>query len=151
VLGMGGYLLARGRNLSSPLSMMVALVAALNGWIICWGATDWFGALGAFTWFPWTWWGLERALDSRRSRWRFLWPAPFVYLLVTGGFPYTVLMLLLLIAWLSIKSVVQTRNIFTIFPMLFGVALGFGLSAPAWLALLDLVHGSARELQAASA
>src|SRR6266404_9871368 len=31
--------------------------------------------------------------------------------------------------------------------MLFGVALGFGLSAPAWLAILDLVQGSARELQ----
>src|SRR5947207_5923216 len=82
VLGMGGYLLARGRHLSSPLSMMVALVAALNGWIICWGATDWFGALGAFTWFPCTCWGLERALDSRRSRCRFLWPAQFVYLCV---------------------------------------------------------------------
>src|SRR5437667_426476 len=40
---------------------------------------------------------------------------------------------------------------FSIFPMLFGVALGFGLSAPAWLAILDLVHGSARELQPASA
>jgi hypothetical protein len=35
--------------------------------------------------------------------------------------------------------------------MLFGVALGFGLSAPAWLALLDLVQGSARELQSAAA
>src|SRR5947207_11537512 len=34
---------------------------------------------------------------------------------------------------------------------LFGVALGFGLSAPACLAILDLVHGSARELQPASA
>ena len=31
--------------------------------------------------------------------------------------------------------------------MLFGVTLGFGLSAPAWLAILDLVQGSARELQ----
>jgi len=31
------------------------------------------------------------------------------------------------------------------------VALGFGLSAPAWLAILDLVQGSARELQAARA
>src|SRR5947207_14841576 len=30
--------------------------------------------------------------------------------------------------------------------MLFGFALGFGLSAPAWLAILDLVQGSAREL-----
>ncbi len=35
--------------------------------------------------------------------------------------------------------------------MLLGVALGFGLSAPAWLAILDLVQGSARELQSPSA
>jgi len=60
-------------------------------------------------------------------------------------------MLLLLIAWLVIKSLFQTRNIFSVLPMLVGVALGFGLSAPAWLALLDLVQGSARELQSAAA
>src|ERR1043166_2986351 len=35
--------------------------------------------------------------------------------------------------------------------MHFGVALGFGLSAPAWLAILDLVQGSARELQSPAA
>jgi hypothetical protein len=151
VLAIGAFLLARDRDFAIPLSIFVALVASLNGWILCWGATDWFGALGAFTWFPWAWWGTERALNVRRTKWRFLWPAPFVYLLVTGGFPYTVLMLLLLIAWLSIKSLVQTRNFLSILPMLFGVALGFGLSAPAWLALLDLVQGSARELQPARA
>ena len=150
-LAIGAFLLVRDRQFSIPLSIFVALVASLNGWIICWGASDWFGALGAFTWLPWAWWGAERALDLRRTKWRFLWPAPFVYLLVTGGFPYTVLMLLLLIAWLSIKSLVQTRNIFSILPLLLGVALGFGLSAPAWLALLDLVQGSARELQSAAA
>jgi len=151
VLAIGAFLLARDRGFSVALSIFVALIASLNGWIICWGATDWFGALGAFTWLPWAWWGAERALDSRRTKWRFLWPASFVYLLVTGGFPYTVLMLLLLIAWLVIKSLVQTRNIFSVLPMLVGVALGFGLSAPAWLALLDLVQGSARELQSAAA
>jgi hypothetical protein len=151
VLAMGGYLLARGRNLSAPLSTMVALVTALNGWIICWGATDWFGALGAFAWFPWAWWSLERALDSRRSRWRFLWPAPFVYLLVAGGFPYTVLMLAVLAAWLSLKSLGQTRRLSSIWPLVLGLALGFGLSAPAWLALFDYVRGSAREAQDSSA
>jgi len=67
----------------------------LNGWIICWGASDWFGALGAFAWIPWAWWGLERALDRQRNAGDFLWPAPFVYLVVSGGFPYTVLMLVL--------------------------------------------------------
>jgi hypothetical protein len=150
VLAIGAFLLARDRRFSVPLSIFVALVASLNGWIICWGATDWFGALGAFTWLPWAWWGAERALDRQRTKWRFLWLAPFVYLLVTGGFPYTVLMLLLLIAWLSIKSLVQTRSVTAILPMLLGVALGFGLSAPAWLAILDLVQGSARELQPAA-
>ena len=151
VLGMGGYLLARGRNLSSPLSIMVALVAALNGWIICWGATDWFGALGAFTWFPWAWWAMERALNPRRSRWRFLWPAPFVYLLVTGGFPYTVLMLGLLAAWLVIKSLGEMRQLSSLWPLAAGLFLGLGLSAPAWLALLDYVHGSARQAQESAA
>ena len=151
VLAIGAFLLARDRGVSAALSIFVALIASLSGWIICWGASDWFGALGAFTWLPWAWWGAERALDSGRTRWRFLWPAPFVYLLVTGGFPYTVLMLLLLIAWLSIKSLVQTHDVFSILPLLIGVAVGFGLSAPAWLALLDLVQGSARELQSPAA
>jgi hypothetical protein len=150
VLAMGGYLLARGRDLSPPLSMMVALVAALNGWIICWGATDWFGALGAFAWLPWAWWGMERALDGRRTRWRFLWPAPFVYLLVTGGFPYTVLMLMLLTGWLALKSLGETRKLSSLWPLALGIALGIGLSAPAWLALLDYVHGSARAVQTSS-
>ena len=150
-LAVGAFLLARDRQFSVPLSIFVALIASLNGWIICWGATDWFGALGAFTWLPWAWWAAARALDPRRSKWRFLWPAPFVYLVVTGGFPYTVLMLFLLIAWLAIKALVETRSILSVVPMLFGVALGFGLSAPAWLAILDLVQGSARELQPAKA
>src|SRR5438309_2131333 len=149
VLAAGAFLLARHRKLSFPLSIFVALIAALNGWIICWGASDWFGALGAFAWLPWAWWGLERALDRQRTRWRFLWPAPFVYLVVTGGFPYTVLMLALLIAWLSIKGMwerPQSRELqadeqsrdakvpptLAILPMLGGTALGFGMSAPAW-------------------
>jgi len=147
VLAMGGYLLARGRNLAPPLATMVGLVAALNGWIICWGATDWFGALCAFAWLPWAWWGMERALDRQRTRWRFLWPAPFVYLVLTGGFPYTVLMLALIGAWVAIKSLGQTRKIAAIVPLLLGVILGLGLAAPAWLALLDYVHGSARAVQ----
>jgi hypothetical protein len=147
VLAAGAFLLARGRQFSVQLSIFVALVAALNGWIVYWGVTDWFPAISAFTWLPWAWWGLERALDRQRTRYRFLWPAPFVYLLVTGGSPYMVLMLLLLVAWLSIKSLVHTKNLISILPMLFGAALGFGLSAPAWLALLNYVHGSARELQ----
>lgn len=149
-LAMGAYLLARGRNLSAPLSAMVAFVAALNGWIMCWGATDWFGALGAWTWLPWAWWGLERALDPTRGRWRYFWPAPFVYLLVTGGFPYTVGMLALLAAWLAFESLMRTKKFSSILPMAFGALLGLALSAPAWLALFDYIRGSARQADPAA-
>src|SRR5207248_9155594 len=76
VFSAGAFLLARGRKLSIPLSTFVALVASLNGWIICWGASDWFGALGAFAWLPWAWWAAGRALDPRRSQCRCVWPAP---------------------------------------------------------------------------
>ncbi len=148
VLAAGAFLLARDRGLTNSLATMVALVAALNGWIICWGATDWFGALGAFAWLPWAWWGMVRALDPARSRGRFLWPAPFVYLLIAGGFPYTVLMLALVAAWLAAKSLVERRQLLQLWPLALGLALGFGLSAPAWLALFDYVHGSARGEQA---
>ncbi|HJT45148.1 MAG TPA: hypothetical protein VJ721_02650, partial [Chthoniobacterales bacterium] len=182
VAAAGAFLLARDRRLSVALSIFVALVAALNGWIVCWGATDWFGALGAYAWLPWAWWSLERSLrmasytgegemsfsgashegaqrSTRGARGpqtlrvliAALWPAPFIYLLVTGGFPYTILMLLLLIAWLAIRTLVQIRDWKMILPMLFGVALGFGLSAPAWLAIFDYVNGSARSLQSVNA
>ncbi len=151
VLGMGGYLLARGRELAAPLALMVGLVAALNGWIVCWGATDWFGALGAFAWLPWAWWGMERALDPRRGPYRFLWPAPFVYLLIAGGFPYTVVMLVVLAGWLALRSIVQTRSPASVWPLALGLLLGVGLSAPAWLALFDYVSGSARQAQDPSA
>ena len=151
VLAAGAFLLARQRKLTTPLALFVALVATLNGWNICWGATDWFGALGAFAWLPWAWWGLERSLERDRGRWRFLWPAPFVYLVVTGGFPYTVVMLGVIAAWLSLRSLVETRSLRFIFPLALGTALGFGLSAPAWLALLDYVQGSGRAITSASA
>lgn len=161
VLSAGAFLVARGRKLCVSLSIFVALVASLNGWIICWGASDWFGALGAFTWLPWAWWAAERALDPTRSRWRFLWPAPFVYLLIAGGFPYTVLMLALVLVCLALRAAFEVRTVDTaspartrpgglarltrIGPLIAGVTLGCGLAAPAWLALLDYIHGSARE------
>jgi hypothetical protein len=151
VLAAGAFLLGRERTFSVPLSLMIAMVTALNGWNICWGATDWFGALAAFAWLPWAWWGLERALDSNRGRFRFLWPVPFVYLVVTGGFPYTVVMLCVLVTWLALRTVFKTRALSACGPMVFGVALGFGLSAPAWLALLDYVQGSGRAAQSAMA
>src|SRR2546423_9308786 len=63
VLAIGAFVLARDRGFSIPLSIFVALVASLSGWIICWCATDWLGALRAFALVPWAGWGAERELD----------------------------------------------------------------------------------------
>ena len=147
-LAMGAYMLARGRDLSPPLALMVALVSALNGWIISWGASDWFGALAAFTWLPWSWWAMERALRPGSSWRTALLPAPFIYLLITGGFPYTVLMLALVTAWLTVRALVGRRDWTSPVRLGVGWLLGLGLSAPAWIALLEYSHGSRRAVEA---
>src|SRR5260370_17157323 len=52
ILPIAPFLLARDRRFSIALSIFVALVASLNGWIICWCATHSFGALVAVAWLP---------------------------------------------------------------------------------------------------
>ncbi len=146
VLAMGGYLLARGRELAPPLALMVALVAALNGWMMCWGASDWFGALAAFAWLPWSWWALERALRRGGGAGGMLLPGLFIYLLIAGGFPYTVLMLGLVTAWLGLRALAR-RDWFAPLRLGIGWLVGLGLSAPAWIALLDNAPGSRRALE----
>ncbi len=147
VLAMGAYLLARARNLSAPSSHMVALVAALNGWMICWGASDWFGAVAAFAWLPWSWWAMEKAVQRDGRRWRVLLPAPFIYLLITGGFPYTIGMLALVTAWLGLRSLVTEHDWCAPLRLTSGWLLGLGLSAPAWMSLLEYTPGSRRSVE----
>ncbi|MDQ6912128.1 MAG: hypothetical protein M3128_04570 [Verrucomicrobiota bacterium] len=146
-LAMGAYLLARARNLSAPSSLMVALVAALNGWMICWGASDWFGAVAAFAWLPWSWWAMEKAVPRDGPRWRVLLPAPFIYLLVTGGFPYTIGMLALVTVWLGLRSLVTEHDWRASLRLTSGWLLGLGLSAPAWMSLLEYTPGSRRSVE----
>ncbi len=148
MLGSGAYLLARGRRLPAALATVVALIAALNGWEIGWGATDWFGALAADAWLPWCWWAFEKSMREennplRKNRlWRLL-PVPFVYLLLTGGFPYTVVRLALVTAWLGARAI-SGRRWRALWPLATGWVCGLMLSAPAWLSLLEYIRGSHR-------
>ena len=153
VLAAGSFVLARGRGLGMAAAFMVALVGALNGWIIAWGASDWFGALAAFAWLPWAWWALEFALRAEGPRWRVLLPAPFIYLLIAGGFPYTILMLAVVTVWLGLQAVVRgtgtsrRRDWLAPLRMAPGWLLGMGLSAPAWLSLIEASRGSRRAVE----
>ena len=151
VMAAGAFLLARRRRLPASLATVVALVAALNGWMVGWGATDWFGALAAEAWLPWCWWAFEEAMwphtppgeTALRARLRFLLPVPFVYLLLAAGFPYTVVMLALVSAWLAAWALAGGRPR-ALWPLAAGWGLGLGLAAPAWLSLLTYMAGSNR-------
>ncbi len=156
VLAAGGYLLARERRLPGAVAAGVGIIASLNGWIMGWGAIDWFGALAAHAWLPWCWWAFEVALrrggEGRSGTLRFLLPVPFVYLLLTGGFPYTVVMLALVTGWLAVRTWFRSGGDWRrTWPLAVGWGLGLLLSAPAWLSLLDAIHGSARSTQGVGA
>ena len=161
LLAMGACLLARRRCTIAGGGIMVAIIAALNGWNVEWGAADWFGALAANAWLPWCWWAFEEALEGslvRESPWRWWWrrifvPTVCVYLLLTGGFPYTVGMLALISAWLAIRywvgggggngKSVLARTL-ELWPLAAGWLVGMGLAAPALLSLIAYIPGSDR-------
>ena len=101
--------------------------------------------------------GGERQMEAERGggwreRLRFLLPAPFVYLLVAAGFPYTDVMLGLVTVWLAVRELVKNGWRWRI-PFVLGMGWGLGLmlSAPAWLSLLEAVHGSGRSQEGVGA
>jgi hypothetical protein len=144
LLATGVSLLARKRGLGPAYATLAALVASLNGWLIIWAATDWFGALAGFTWVPWLWWSLLLAKDEAARLRRWFVPAIFVYLLISAGNPYALIMGALVAGREFIPLLLQRRwHVASAF-ILAGF-LGIGLSAPAWLALVELMHGSSRE------
>jgi hypothetical protein len=152
ILAVGACLLGRRRGVGAAGGICVAVIGALNGWNVAWGATDWFGAVAANAWLPWCWWAFEEALEPGvRSWWRrWLAPSVCVYLLAAAGFPYTVGMLALVSAWLAIRTWVEAAGrpwvprLLTIWPLAVGWVLGLALAAPALLSLVDYIPGSDR-------
>ena len=144
VLATGSHTLARGRGIPPPQAAMVGFVAALNGWIICWGATNWVAALTSFAWLPWAWWSIDR-LVSPQGSWRDAGLTTlFLYLTLTAGWPFTVLMLLLLSGWITARLIVEHRR-WAAVARLAGVWVLGGLAAlPALWMLISLVEGSVR-------
>lgn len=144
VLAAGAFTLARSRGIAAPLAMLVALVAALNGWIVCWGATNWIAGLTSFAWLPWAWWALEHAAGPR---WRGRWiaaAAVFLYLSLTAGWPFTTLMLLLLSAWIAGRRFAEGDGLKPLLPLSVAWTLGGLMAIPALWMLIEYVQGSER-------
>jgi hypothetical protein len=137
VLAMGCFRLARGRALSLDLAYLVAFVGALSGWIFLWGGTQWFPALASFAWLPWMWWALEWADEERHGWARFVPAGLFLYLIITAGWPFTVLMAAIISAWLARRIGGERRQLLPLWPIAASWVVGLALSAPAWLMLLE--------------
>ncbi len=144
VLAAGIFVLARRRGLAAPFALLATFAGALNGWIICWGATDWITSLMSFAWLPWAWWAFESCSRGKRMQWR-CWLAPglFIHLLLTGG-GRAALMLVALTVWLAVRDFTNSRSVRSLAPLGVGWLLGLGLAAPALSQLLVHWQGSAR-------
>jgi hypothetical protein len=147
ILAAGALRLARQRGLSPDLSLLVALVATLNGWLMLWGARNWGVCMFSFAWLPWFWWGLEYARQERRGWARFVPAGLFLFLLITAGWPLTVLMAALVSAWLMLREWAENRTIRALWPTPAAWVVGMGLSAPAWMMFLDFMSHGARTQQ----
>jgi hypothetical protein len=144
VLAAGAFTLARSRGITPPLATLVALVAALNGWIICWGATNWIAGLTSFAWLPWAWWTLEHAAGPQwRGRW-IAGAACFLFLSLTAGWPFTTLMLVLLTAWIAARRATAGAGLRSLPPLAAAWMLGGLMALPALWMLVEYVQGSER-------
>jgi len=137
LMAAGASRLARSRGLPVPESMLVAVVASLNGWMWAWGAIAWFVALAGLAWLPWAWWGLERAIDRETTFWRTIVAGLLIALLITGGWHFGCLMLSLVSLGLLARAATERRLLFAWKRVLLAWSLGLGLSAPAWLMLVE--------------
>ncbi len=144
VLAAGVFLLARRRGLHVPGAVLAALIASCNGWMLGWAASDWFSSLAGFVWVPWVWWALLGAAENRSPWRRWVVPAICFYLLLAAGNPFSVLMGAIVGAWLGVRWLCA-RQWSGIAVLAVAWCGGLGLSAPAWLALIEFMQGSARE------
>ena len=161
VAAAGAYRLARHYGAEVGPSFMVALVAGLNGWILWWGTT-WFPGIASFAWLPWYWLGLRRMVEDRQSCLsrssgsdgasgqaglpvlHFSGAAVALYLLVSAGWPYAVLMAVAVGAMHVLAALVR-RQWRAALQMCAASLLGLGLAAPAVLMLLEYFPYTARE------
>jgi hypothetical protein len=144
VLATGAYCLARRRGLPPNHATLAALALALSGYVVLWGTLTWFSTIASFAWLPWYWYGLELALDSRRSVGRLVPGALALYCMVTAGWPLTVIMAALVAAGLCLQVWCRRRSLLAPWPIVATSALGLVLAAPAWLTFLEYLKSTCR-------
>lgn len=137
ILATGIYKLARQRKLSTEWALFAAISGALSSWLLYWGRS-WFPALASFAWLPWVWWALESFDRGARKRVsRIFLAGLFIYLVISAGWPYTVIMIALLSALLALRAWRDTERQRSFGAIILAWLIGLGLSSPAILAFLE--------------
>jgi hypothetical protein len=138
----GAFLLARSYGIRPSLSLVVAILAPLNGWMLWW-TTTWYPAIASFAWLPWYWLGL-RSIIRGVSRWSWIGVAFALYLGLSAGWPFTGAMLGVVAALNVVVALIYDR-VRAAKWILGSSALGLGLAAPAVFSLLDYFRFTSRE------
>ena len=143
VTTLGGYLLARDYGVRHSLATAAGFVAAFHGYNIAWNATNWFPAATSYAWLPWFWLGLRRLTTGRVTFRAVLGTAIAFYLLITAGWPFTVLMAAVVAFWLIGGTLIERRFRDVAWS---GAALAIGamLAAPSVLMLIEYLPSTAR-------
>ncbi|HEY6882043.1 MAG TPA: hypothetical protein VI299_28635, partial [Polyangiales bacterium] len=132
ILSAGAFRLARAYGCTPVAAVVVAVVGSLNGWMMNWGAVNWYPALTSFSWLPWLWLALLQLLRSRQLEiWRVCVAGALLGTLLSAGWVFTVAMAGLVTAWLvlaphRLRSLLVCSAVWLI---------GLGLASPA-LAML---------------
>ena len=172
VAAVGAYLLARDFGISRGFAFIAALAGSHNGAVMVWGATDWYPVLTSIAWIPWFWLGLRRierelvvtaapsghaaataaakgalraatAEGSGRHISPLIGTAVAIYLVITAGWPFTMLMALVLAAWHIVPALVRRDGKATV-RLIVACAIGAALAAPALLVHIEYLSATTR-------
>lgn len=106
VLAAGVYLLSRSFGASRPWAAVAGVLAPMGGFTVYMDAASWTTGLLAAALFPFVWWGLRRLVDHHKSPLAYLIS---VYLLVTLGYVFGVIMLIVLLGEALGRSIIRRR------------------------------------------
>jgi hypothetical protein len=133
ILAAGTFRFARAERMDRVPALVAVIATVANGWMIEW-ATDWYPVLTGFVWIPWLAWGLRR--ESRTAR--TLAVAVFLWFILASGWPWTVLIAAVVMAWMLVRDGLSHRSLAgRIGPALAGSLLATMLAAPALLSMLE--------------
>lgn len=121
LLALGTYLVARDYGAARWASSAVAVALPFSGFTLYFDTAGWASGLMSFSMVPLLWWAARRMADGRMNPfWVFLIGA----LIVTGGNPYGVLGICIVLLGLIVENLVRGRRAVLVRLVLVGLCIG---------------------------